>query len=67
MTHTLSFSQFGELLAMDAERIAAIALNRKTRTITVEEHDMSQTSGAFPALTKDGKTIGGKKAGGKKR
>lgn len=67
MTHTLSFSQFGDLLAIDPAKIAAVTLDASTRTIAIEEYDMSQASGAFPALTKGGKTINSKKGGKGKR
>jgi hypothetical protein len=63
MTHTLSVSQFGELLAIDPAKIAGISLDPSTRLIRVEETDMAHTSGTFPPLTKGGKTIGGKKPG----
>lgn len=66
MTHTLSCSQFGELLGIDPKAIAAVSLDPSTRTISVEEHDMSQTSGTFPQASKGGKKSGGGKGGGKK-
>lgn len=61
MTHVLSYSQFGELLDIDPKKISNVVLDSQTRTIAVEEEDMSQTSGSYPQLSKGGKTIGGKK------
>lgn len=66
MTHVLSFSQFGELLDIDPAKIAAVSLDVSTRTVSVQEYDMAQTSGTYPQLStgKPGKKGGKKGKGG---
>jgi hypothetical protein len=60
----LSTSQFCELLALDPARFNTVEVDRRQhRIVIVQEPEMTQTTGTFPALTKGGKKIGGKRPG----